>query len=339
MATLPTYILITPARNEAQYIELTLQSMAAQTYRPLKWIIVSDGSTDGTDDLVRKYAADNPWIELLRMPERAERHFAGKVHAFNAGYARAKEFNPEIIGNLDGDVSIEPDHFQYLLSNFAENPELGVGGSPFREGSLQYDYRFSNIENVWGGCQLFRRECFDAIGGYTPVKGGGSQSTSDGLIRPASASRTSPSGVPSNRANPSNSPVRWPALSLIRSSARYHVGSSDPPFSYRDWESQSMKPTIGRIVHYTLTDADAAAINVRAPTSTATAPSTPRRKAPSEHPARQAGRPRRTSQRVAAGDIFPALVVRDWDTAVGTVNLQLFLDGSDSYWGDLPASR
>jgi poly-beta-1,6-N-acetyl-D-glucosamine synthase len=173
MATLPTYILITPARNEAQYVELTLRSMAAQTFRPLKWIIVSDGSTDGTDDLVRKYTTDNPWIELLRMPERAERHFAGKVHAFNAGYARAKELNPDVIGNLDADVSIEPDHFQYLLGKFAENPDLGVGGSPFREGSLQYDYRFSNIENVWGGCQLFRRECFDAIGGYTPVKGGG----------------------------------------------------------------------------------------------------------------------------------------------------------------------
>ena len=173
MATLPTYVLITPARNEAQFIELTLKSMVGQTCRPLKWIIVSDGSTDGTDVIVRKYAADNPWIELVRMPERAERHFAGKVHAFNAGYATVKELNPYVIGNLDADVSIEPDHFQYLLSKFAESPELGVGGSPFREGSLQYDYRFSNVENVWGGCQLFRCECFEAIGGYTPVKGGG----------------------------------------------------------------------------------------------------------------------------------------------------------------------
>ena len=147
--------------------------MVAQKYLPLKWVIVSDGSTDGTDEIVRKYAADNPWIELLRMPERAERHFAGKVHAFNAGYARAKDLNPDVIGNLDADVSIEPDHFLYLLSKFAENPELGVGGSPFREGSQQYDYRFSNVENVWGGCQLFRRECYQAIGGYTPVKGGG----------------------------------------------------------------------------------------------------------------------------------------------------------------------
>jgi len=122
---------------------------------------------------VRKYAVENPWIELLRMPDRAERHFAGKVHAFNAGYARAKDLQPDVVGNLDADVSIEPDHFLYLLSNFAENPSLGVGGSPFREGSQQYDYRFSNVENVWGGCQLFRRECYEAIGGYTPVKGGG----------------------------------------------------------------------------------------------------------------------------------------------------------------------
>lgn len=173
MATLPTYVLITPARNEAQFIELTLKSMVAQTYPPLKWIIVSDGSTDGTDDIVRKYTVDIPWIELLRMPERAERNFAGKVHAFNAGYSKAKELNPDVVGNLDADVSIEPEHFHYLLGKFAENPELGVGGSPFREGSLQYDYRFSNIENVWGGCQLFRRDCFDAIGGYTPVKSGG----------------------------------------------------------------------------------------------------------------------------------------------------------------------
>lgn len=172
-AALPTYVLITPSRNEARYIELTLRSMVAQKYLPLKWVIVSDGSTDGTDEIVGKYAADNPWIELLRMPERAERHFAGKVHAFNTGYERAKELHPDVIGNLDADVSIEPDHFLYLLTNFAENPGLGVGGSPFKERSLQYDYRFSNVENVWGGCQLFRRECYDAIGGYRPVKGGG----------------------------------------------------------------------------------------------------------------------------------------------------------------------
>ncbi len=167
-----SYVIITPARNEAQFIELTLKSVIAQTVLPLKWVIVSDGSTDGTDDLVRSYTVDNPWIELLRMPEREERHFAGKVRAFDAGYVKTKDLNPDVIVNLDADVSIEPDHFQFLLGKFAEDPKLGVWGSPFREGSRQYDYRFSNVENVWGGCQLFRRECFESIGGYVPVKGG-----------------------------------------------------------------------------------------------------------------------------------------------------------------------
>lgn len=172
MVETPKYVIITPARNEAQFIELTLQSMVAQTCPPLKWVIVSDGSTDGTDEIVLKYVADHPWIELLRMPERAERHFAGKVYAFNAGYALVKDLEPDVIGNLDADVSFEPEHFEFLVSKFAENFELGVVGAPFKEGTYQYDYRFSNIENVWGGCQLFRRQCFEAIGGYLPLKGG-----------------------------------------------------------------------------------------------------------------------------------------------------------------------
>jgi glycosyltransferase involved in cell wall biosynthesis len=138
----------------------------------MKWVIVSDGSTDGTDEIVRKYAADHPWIELLRMPERTERHFAGKVFAFRAGYERVGSLNPDVIGNLDADVSLDPDHFEYLLGKCGEDLHLGVFGAPFREGSYQYNYRFSNIENVWGGCQLFRWECYSDIGGYVALKGG-----------------------------------------------------------------------------------------------------------------------------------------------------------------------
>ena len=170
---LPAYVLITPARNEVEFIARTLESMVVQTAPPLKWVIVSDGSTDGTDDLVRRYMSDCRWIELLRMPERKERHFAGKVHAFRAGYERVADSHFEIVGNLDADVSFEPDHFEFLIVKMAENPRLGVAGAPFREGGYQYDYRFTNIENVWGGCQLFRRECYESIGGYVPVPGGG----------------------------------------------------------------------------------------------------------------------------------------------------------------------
>jgi len=173
MAMLPTYVLITPARNEADFIDLTLKSVVAQTVRPLKWVIVSDGSTDQTDHIVGKYLAEHPWIELVRMPGRRERDFAAKVRAFNAGYAKVAGMTFDIVGNLDADVSFDEEYFEFLLKKLAENPRLGVAGTPFKEGSFQYDYRFTSIEHVSGQCQLFRRECFEEIGGFIPREVGG----------------------------------------------------------------------------------------------------------------------------------------------------------------------
>jgi poly-beta-1,6-N-acetyl-D-glucosamine synthase len=170
---LPNYVLITPARNEAQFIEVTIKSVVAQTVPPLKWVIVSDGSTDGTDEIVAKYLPDHAWIELVRMPERRERHFAGKVQAFNAGRAKTAGLSFEIIGNLDADVSFDEDYFEFLMMKFARDAELGVAGTAFSEDSIQYDYRFTNIEHVSGQIQLFRTECFEEIGGYLPRKLGG----------------------------------------------------------------------------------------------------------------------------------------------------------------------
>jgi glycosyltransferase involved in cell wall biosynthesis len=168
-----TYVLITPARNEEAYIEETIQSVISQTIRPRKWVVVSDGSTDGTDEIVERYIAAHPWIDFVRMPERKERHFAGKVYAFNAGLARVTHLQYELIGNLDADVSFEADYFEHLVCNFARNPKLGLAGTNYWEGSLKYDYRFTNIEDVAGACHLFRRQCFEAIGGYKPIKRGG----------------------------------------------------------------------------------------------------------------------------------------------------------------------
>jgi glycosyltransferase involved in cell wall biosynthesis len=174
MSKLPTYVLITPARNEAPFIEFTIRSVLAQSARPVRWVVVSDGSTDGTDDIVRKYAADHPWIELVRTPERCERHFAGKVQAFNAGYERVKHLEYDAIASLDGDISFDAEYFAFLLGKLADDSGLGLVGTPFEDGPNQiYDYRFVNIEHVSGACQLFRRDCFEQIGGYVPVKGGG----------------------------------------------------------------------------------------------------------------------------------------------------------------------
>lgn len=167
------YILITPARNEEYLIEATIKSVISQTVLPTKWVIVSDGSTDRTDDIVKSYATNYNWIELIRMPEHRDRNFAAKVQCFNAGHEQVKNIPHDIIGNLDADITFKSDYFEFLLSKFAEDHKLGCAGTPFIEEGKHYDYRFTNIEHVSGACQLFRRECFEDIGGYVPLKGGG----------------------------------------------------------------------------------------------------------------------------------------------------------------------
>lgn len=168
-----SYVLITAARNEEAFIEQTIVSVINQTVLPVKWIIVSDGSTDKTDEIVKSYAANHPWIQLIRMPERKERHFAGKAHAFNTGYEIMKKENYDVIGNVDADIAFNKDYMEFLLNKISANPRLGVTGTPFREETQQYNYRFTNIEHVSGACQLFRRDCFESVGGYVPLKMGG----------------------------------------------------------------------------------------------------------------------------------------------------------------------
>lgn len=167
------YVVVTPARNEAAFIENLIQSMLAQTVKPLRWVIVSDGSTDGMDDVVQRHASAHPWIVLKRMPERRERHFAGKVLAFNAGYDAVRELPYEAIASLDADLTFEPGYFEFLLGKLATDAKLGLVGTPFEEEGRSYDYRFTSIEHVSGACQLFRRRCFEDIGGYVPMEGGG----------------------------------------------------------------------------------------------------------------------------------------------------------------------
>lgn len=168
-----SYVLITPARNEEAYIEKTIRSVTSQTVPPKRWVVVSDGSTDRTDEIVKNYLPGNSWMELVRMPERKERHFAAKVNCFNAGREKLTGVPHDIIGNLDADISFDDRYFEFLLGKFAEDPGLGVAGTPFVEEGKHYDYKFTNIEHVSGACQLFRRECFEEIGGYTPIEGGG----------------------------------------------------------------------------------------------------------------------------------------------------------------------
>jgi len=170
---IPIYVLITPARNEAQHLEKTINSVVRQTARPLRWVIVSDGSTDATDEIVRRHAAQHAWIELVSLPKHEQRNFVGKVVAFNAGYARVVGLKFDVIGNLDGDVSFDDDYLAFLVSKFSDNRKLGVAGTPYREENARHDERFKSPDHVSGACQMFRRECFEEIGGYQPIRTGG----------------------------------------------------------------------------------------------------------------------------------------------------------------------
>ncbi len=169
------YVLITAARNEESFIKKTLDSVVTQTVLPERWIIVDDGSTDRTAEIVESYTKRSNWIRLLRRPRRLDRNFAGKVQAVNAGLDQVRSLAFEIIGNLDADISFESGYMEFLLQRLSDDPDLGVAGTPFTQDG-DYDSARDSFEGdnyVAGPCQLFRYKCFQEIGGYVPNPAGG----------------------------------------------------------------------------------------------------------------------------------------------------------------------
>jgi biofilm PGA synthesis N-glycosyltransferase PgaC len=169
-----SYVLVTAARNERHVIQSTLDSVVAQTVTPKRWMIVSDNSVDGTDDLVRSYATKHPFICLCRKDESTARSTASKVHAINKGIKTLTETDYAYIGNLDADISFGEGYFETLIERLESDAELGViGGRIFQTDAYGRAVKTTvSTESVAGATQFFRRECFDQIGGYRPIPGG-----------------------------------------------------------------------------------------------------------------------------------------------------------------------
>ena len=177
------YALVTPAKNEEAFIERTLASVVAQTIKPVQWIIVSDGSTDSTDDIVRRYAKDYSFIQLLRR-EGEGRNFGNKVYAFQEGYEALQSFDFDFIGNLDADIELPSDYYESILAKFSADKQLGLAGGArldLCEGKF-IEVRCAK-NSVGGPFQLFRKSVYDAIGGYIPLKLGGIDAVAEIMVR------------------------------------------------------------------------------------------------------------------------------------------------------------
>src|SRR5215831_7261786 len=169
------YVLVTAAYNEEAHIAKTIESVMSQTQRPTRWVIVSDGSVDRTDDIVKQYAERHSFIRFLRVTRTPGRSFGSKVRALRAGSELLKGLAHDFVGNLDADVSVEPVYFESLLSRFDRQPRLGIAsGFVVEETDGQFQNRSCNRTHaVPHAAQLVRRECYAAIGGYAILEYGG----------------------------------------------------------------------------------------------------------------------------------------------------------------------
>jgi glycosyltransferase involved in cell wall biosynthesis len=169
------YVLVTAARNEELFIEETIRSVISQSLLPTRWVIVSDGSVDNTEKIVEKYAEAHNFIELVRLQPVQNRSFASKVYALGAAMERLTGGDYRFVGNLDADVSFEPSYFAQLMKRFEHDQALGLaGGYIYERWRGKFAARTANsIRSVAGAVQMFRRECYESVGGIRPLKYGG----------------------------------------------------------------------------------------------------------------------------------------------------------------------
>ena len=162
------YVVITPVKDEERFIEQTLQSMANQRLKPSLWIIVDDGSTDRTPEIIQQYADEHAFIRLIRNAKRTTRQTGvAEVLAFNVGYEIVRTGPFDFIVKLDGDLGFEPDYFSGLIDEFAKNPKLGIASGVYEE----FHHGKWGVVNMpsyhaAGASKVVRRSCFEAIGGF-----------------------------------------------------------------------------------------------------------------------------------------------------------------------------
>jgi glycosyltransferase involved in cell wall biosynthesis len=167
------YVLVTPVRDEVVTIGRTIAAVTRQTVQPREWVIVSDGSTDGTNEVVEQAIRKHRWMHLLALPERPSRDFSAVVVNTEAGVRALTCDEYDYIGLLDGDVEFQADYFETLIARFEANPRLGLAGGVVVDPGKPKSQLPRNRMDVPGAVQFFRRSCFDGLGGLLPIPEGG----------------------------------------------------------------------------------------------------------------------------------------------------------------------
>ena len=167
------YLVISPVRDEEKHLPSTIACMAAQTIRPAEWVIVNDGSTDKTGQILDEAAKKYLWIRPVHRVNRGFRKSGGGVvEAFNDGYQAVTLQERDFIVKLDGDLSFGPDYFENCFYRFAEDPQLGVGGGVIVHiCNGQRQVETNPTFHVRGATKIYRNTCWDAIGGFWPAPG------------------------------------------------------------------------------------------------------------------------------------------------------------------------
>lgn len=171
-----SYVLITAAKNEERCIEHCIQSLLRQSILPLRWIIVSDGSTDKTDAIVKKYEEQYDFLTLVRREnQNGYKGFASKVMALKVGFEHLDTIDYDFIGHLDADITFPGDYYGSILKKFDENKKLGLTGGFLLEPSngVFKDRPCNTAVSIAGGIQLFRKKCYEDMGGLKPIPFGG----------------------------------------------------------------------------------------------------------------------------------------------------------------------
>jgi glycosyltransferase involved in cell wall biosynthesis len=164
------YIIITPAKNEEKFIEKAIISVINQTILPLMWVIVDDGSSDSTAEIVKSYAEKYNFIRLVQREKGNSRNFGNKVYAIRRGFDEVKDLEYNYYCNLDADVSFKSNYFESLLKKFEEDPKLGIcGGKVYGlKENIFFPQKYAD-NSIPGLTQFFRRTCYQQIGGYYPM--------------------------------------------------------------------------------------------------------------------------------------------------------------------------